>query len=172
MSRTQKENIFAQSILSNVVWEKVCTVINMYKEGSIKDQKLNKKHLTSFPEIKQHHLQLVCQLPEKIQCDLLDSVINTELSLAEMKQQADKARQSETIKKAFVKCTNSKSWDDAQKNFPHYVQNLDYFHSLRFKNDFPEPFKVFCQSAISSKSAHSDPSTLEPVEFLQSKEVC
>jgi hypothetical protein len=95
MSRTQKENIFAQSTFTKVVWEKSSSVMNMFEKGELKDQKLNKKHLTAAPELKQHHLQPLCRLPENIQTELLDLMIEKELSLKEMKDKADHFRQLE-----------------------------------------------------------------------------
>ena len=43
--------------------------------------------------------------------------INEELFLAEMKKEAESLKRLETLKKAFVKFVNSKSWEDAQTNF-------------------------------------------------------
>ena len=76
----------------------------MYKEGSLKDQKLNEKHLISAPELKQCHLQPLCRLPENIQSDLLASVNNKELSLKEMEEKANAYRQLQMVKKTFVRC--------------------------------------------------------------------
>ena len=57
MSRTQRENVFAQAAFPKLVWEKVNLAFDKYEEGSLKDQKLNKKSLLALPEIKQHHFQ-------------------------------------------------------------------------------------------------------------------
>ena len=65
MSRTQKENIFAQSLFSNAIWTKVTEVIDFFEDDVLKDQKLNKKHAISAPELRQHHLQPLCRLPSK-----------------------------------------------------------------------------------------------------------
>ena len=69
MSRTQKENIFAQSTFTSSIWGKVTQVMDNFENGGLKDQKLNKKHLISMPEVKQHHLQPLCRLPKEIQSD-------------------------------------------------------------------------------------------------------
>ena len=154
MSRTQKENIFAQSLFSNTIWAKVTKVIDFFEAGVLKDQKLNKKHAISAPELKQHHLQPLCRLPSKIQSNLLDAVINKTYSLKEMKVKADEYRQMEHIKKAFVKCTNSMSWECAESMYPNFTNNLSQFKSLIFRkpNEIPEVFKTYCQAALNSKS--------------------
>ena len=95
MSRTQIENIFAQSTFSNTIWSKVTIVM---EDGSLKDQKLTKKHLIFAPEVKHHHLQPLCWLPESVQGNLLDVVLDEELSLNKMKEKANKYRQLELIK--------------------------------------------------------------------------
>ena len=54
MSRTQKENIFAQSTFHSEIWNEVNDVMDMFEEGELKGQ--NKG---SIP--KQHHLQPICR---------------------------------------------------------------------------------------------------------------
>ena len=49
-SQTQKDNVFSQAVFTRRVWEKA---MDMYEDGALKDQNLNKKHLTSIPEFKQ-----------------------------------------------------------------------------------------------------------------------
>ena len=103
MSQTQKEN---QSLFTNTVWTNVAKVVNFFEDGRLKNQKLNKKHPICAPEIKQHHLQPLYQLPPKMQSNLLNAVINESYILfKEMKEKADEYCQMN--KNAFVKCTNS-----------------------------------------------------------------
>jgi hypothetical protein len=151
MSRTQKENIFAQATFSSKVYKIATLVMDKYEEGLLKDQKKSKKN--SLTEIKQHHLQPLCRLPEKIQLDLLACVRKGELSLKEMKVNADRYRQIEQIKKSFVKLTNSRSWETAESVYPNFAcaDALQQFVSLSFKGDVPKSFQVYCQSAINSK---------------------
>ena len=149
MSRTQRENIFAQSTFSNTIWSKVTKVMDLFEDGSLKDQKLIKKHLISAPEVKQHHLQPLCRLPESVQGSLLDSVLDEESSLKEMKEKANKYQQLESMKKAFVRCTNSRSWEYAESTYPSFVNSLDQFADMKFSkhDEIPE----LCQAAINSK---------------------
>lgn len=138
----------------------------MFEEGSLKDQKLSMKNLTTCPKIKQHHIQHICWLPENTRSDILDSVINKELSLAQMKERADKTSHYETVKQAFVRCTNSKSCADAENSFPEYTVNINHFMSMNFRGDFPEAFQAFCQSALRSKTTSSNPSHQDMQSFL------
>jgi len=41
MSRTQKENIFVQSVFSSSVWKVAVDVMDKYEQGKLKDQKLH-----------------------------------------------------------------------------------------------------------------------------------
>ena len=126
----------------------------MYKEGSLKDQKLNEKHLISAPELKQRHLQPLCCLPENIQSDLLASVINEELSLKEMEEKANAYRQLQMVKKTFVRCTNSKNWETAEITYPKFTKKTHQFKALNFSKptEIPEAFLTFCQAAVNSIS--------------------
>ena len=152
MSRTQRENIFAQSAFPKPIWDKVIAAFDMYEEGNLKDQKLSKKALIALPEIKQHHFQPLCHLPIDIQHHLIDQVIDESISLREMKEQAHHARQNEVIKRAFLKLTNKQSWEEATESFPSFTQDdkLEQFHDLDFKSTIPDPFRTFCQSALNS----------------------
>ena len=57
------------------------------------------------------------------------------------------------LKTTFVKITNSKSWDDAQNNFPKFANEdrLHQFTSLTWTNDVPQLFTTYCQGAVDSK---------------------
>lgn len=58
MSRTTRENIFCQASFQKEVWCHATTVMNMYEQGKLKDQKLSQENLTTTPEVKQHFLPL------------------------------------------------------------------------------------------------------------------
>ena len=90
--RTQRENIFCQAGFVQNVYKKMQTVMNMYEDGDLKDQKLNKKQLTAVPEFKQHHMQLLHNLKDSFQSAILQRVIDKEISLKKMKDEADKFR--------------------------------------------------------------------------------
>ena len=58
-----------------------------------------------------------------------------------------------TLKTIFVKVTNSKSWEDAQKEFTKFANEdrLHQFTSLTWTNDVPQIFTTYCQGAVDSK---------------------
>ena len=56
----------------------------MYEDGALMDQKLNKKHLTSIPEFKQHLLQPLHNLNPEYQAVLLQKVIDEDISLMKL----------------------------------------------------------------------------------------
>ena len=155
MSRTQRENVFAQAAFPKLVWEKVNLAFDKYEEGSLKDQKLNKKSLLALPEIKQHHFQPLTHLPMDIQLHLIDEVLNENISLKEMKEKTCHYRQQQLIKKAFIKLTNKRTWEEVTESFPLYAvdDKLDKFFGLDFKNTIPDAFRNFCQSALNSSLA-------------------
>ena len=67
MSRTQCENIFAQASFLPPVWEEALKLIELFEDGKMKKQKLNKRSLISKPEFKQHHLQCLHNLVPSFQ---------------------------------------------------------------------------------------------------------
>ena len=52
-----------------------------------------------------------------VQEEVLSSVIDKSISLGEVKEKAAKYRSTQTIRRAFCKCTNS-TWTEAQERFP------------------------------------------------------
>ena len=119
----------------------------------MKDQKLNKKQLTSIPEFKQHLLQPLHHLDVEFQITVLQKVIDEDLSLKEMKEETVKFHALENVKRTFVRCTNAESWVDARNKFPTFAKEdrLEQFLKLDFKYKIPDVFQGYCQSALSSK---------------------
>ncbi len=122
----------------------------MYELGSLKDQKLNKKHLQSTPEFKQHLLQPLHHLDVDFQNEILQKLIEEEISLKEMKTEAIHFRSLEAVKRAFLRCTNSISWRDACSKFPTFTEErrFNQFTTLDLRHGIPEAFKTYCQSAL------------------------
>ena len=67
MSRTQKENIFAQASFPVNTWTIAITVMDKYEKGALRGQKLSQKQLMVTPEFKQHLLQPLHHLDEEFQ---------------------------------------------------------------------------------------------------------
>lgn len=128
-------------------------MMDMYEDGALKDQKLNKKHLTSIPEFKQHLLQPIHHLNVDFQLDVLQKVIDGDLSLKELKAEAITFRALEAIRQAFIRCTNLQSWDDAIKKYQAFTSEdrLMQFVKLDFRHCIPDTFKAYCQSALNSE---------------------
>ena len=126
----------------------------MYELGSLKDQKLNKKHLQSTPEFKQHLLQPLHHLDIDFQDEILQKLIEEDISLKEMKNEAIHFRALEAIKRAFLRCTNCASWKDACLNFPAFTEETRFnqFTGLDLRHQIPEVFKTYCQSALNSQA--------------------
>ena len=95
ISRTQRENIYCQAGFGLSVYRKMQTVMNMYEDGDLKDQKLSKKQLTTVPEFKQYQMQPLHNLQASFQSTVLQKVIDKEISLKEMKDEADNFRSLE-----------------------------------------------------------------------------
>lgn len=127
--------------------------MDLYENGALKDQKLNRKHLTSTPEFKQHLLQPLHHLDKDFQATVLQKLIDEELSLKEMKEEAVRFRALEAVRRAFMRCTNCQSWEDTSQKFPGFVveDRLTQFMKLDFRQCVPDTFKAYCQSALNSQ---------------------
>ena len=127
--------------------------MDMYEDGALKDQKLNKKHLTSIPEFKQHLLQPIHHLNTDFQTDVLQKVIDEDLSLKELKAEAIKFRALQAIRQAFLRCTNLQTWEDAFEKYQAFTSEdrLMQFMKLDFRHNIPDAFKAYCQGALNSE---------------------
>lgn len=136
--------------------------MDLYEDGGLKDQKLNMKQITSAPEFKQHILQPLHNLNPTFQKNTLQQVIDKKISLKEAKEAAVKFRVLQTIKTAFMRCTNLKTWSEAEAKYPSYAceARLTKFQTLDFKFNVPEQFRSYCQSAIAAKEKISGIKTM------------
>lgn len=152
MSRTQRENIYAQATFSQKVWKVAASVMDMYEQGQVKDQRLNRKQLVATPEFRQHLMQPIHHLNPEFQHQILSDVVAGNKSLSELKQDAVNFRQLENIKQAFVSCTKSGNWDEARITYPLYtqVERLQKFVTLDFRQTIPDTFRHYCHSAVAS----------------------
>lgn len=109
----------------------------------------------SKPEFKQQFFAPLRRLSLNDQCNLLLRCKNKEISLAEMKQEADVLKRLETLKKSFVKLTNAKSWEDVVAQFQPFasVNELKKFSSLDLTKEVPPSFANFCRRAKASKES-------------------
>ena len=106
------------------------------------------KSLVSKLEFKQHHFQCLHNL-NPFQQDILEEVVNCNITLEYMKRKAIEYRALGNIHKAFMKCTNS-TWDEATERYPWHTNDnrLRQFLGLNFINNMPDSFRSYCQSAI------------------------
>lgn len=115
MPRTQRDNIFIQAAFQKSVWDLALQVMNRCQMGQLKSQKLNRKHLISTPEFKQHLLQLLHHLDPQFQQSILQKIVDQEVSLSEMKKEASEFRSMCVIKSTFMRLISCHSWDEAKE---------------------------------------------------------
>ena len=157
MSDTQKNNTFAQAIFTNSVWQKAGKVMDLYERGELKGQRLSRKGLISKPEFKQQYFAPIQSLPQSFQLSCLAKVAKKEYSLEDLKKKAKEFRSMQTIQKAFCRCTNTVTWEEACDRFPHFTDSarLHQFLGLTFK-PIPEAFQAFCQAALQNESVTNE----------------
>jgi len=127
-------------------------VMDLFEKVELKDQKLISAQTTTKPEFKQNYLAPLRCLDPQDQCFLLTRCKNKDLSLAEMKKEASVLKKMAVLKKAFVKLTNSKNWEDASSQFPLFAceSQLKKFTAIDFSKELPQSFVSFCKRVKSS----------------------
>ena len=151
MSRTPKENLFCQAAFPRSVWELAVKVMNMFENG---EKKLSKKNLCSTPRMEQNHF---VPLDTSFQESALEKVLCKELSLNELKIHCQTYRALVEVRKNFMKCTNSDTWEEVERRFGTYAEEkrLMQFVTLPFTNDIPQVFKDYCQAALTMTTTES-----------------
>ena len=92
---------------------------------------------------------------------MLQKLVDRTCTLVEVREKAMAFRAMEVIKGAFVRTTNSSTWENAQQLFPYHTaeERLSTFVGLSFKGGLPSVFKEYCRSAMlaagSVDSGHS-----------------
>ena len=129
-------------------------LMNMYENGQLKNQKLNRKHLLSTPEFKQHLFQPLHNLEPEFQQLVMKQVVNEEITLDEMKKAAVHFCKMKTVKTAFIRLTSCSTWADAVTKFPYHAtdKRLSQYTSLDFKSGVPNVFQTYCQAALDSQN--------------------
>ncbi len=130
--------------------------MDLYEEAKLKGQKLRLATLLHKPEFKQNYLTPIRCLGQRDQCHLLERVVNLELSLSELQTEANQLKQQMALKSAFVKLTNSETWERAQEMFPHFAteEQLTRFLNSDLKKSIPKTFSDFCHRAKCSTAQY------------------
>ena len=97
------DNVFNQASFKSDVWKLVSTIMDKFEEGELKDQTLSTKSLITKPEFRQQYLSPIQCLPEEFKLDVLQDVVDGDLSLAELREKAVNYRSMWTIERAFCK---------------------------------------------------------------------
>ncbi len=83
-------------------------------------------------------------------------MINGECSLADLKLEAADIKQMRALKTAFLRLTNTGTWEEASEKYPAFAseQHLRKFMRMDLNKCIPQPFADFCTRA---KLSESDP---------------
>ena len=85
---------------------------------------------------------------------LLAELKDCKISLRELASECKSIKQLQKVQSAFLKGTNSTSWEEAQEHFPEYTtaSQLEPFRKLTFSGPtLPDQFMHFCQRAVARR---------------------
>ena len=134
------------------VWTLAIQVMDLFKKCKLKGQKLKLATLMAEPEFKQQYLAPIRTLEENDQCSLLTKVINSDLTISELKEASAKITRLDSLKKAFLNLVNIETWQKAVEEIPLFgcTEQLEKFGRIDLKNWVPQSFNEFCLRAKQS----------------------
>ena len=98
------------SILSDIIYDKVILVINMYETGNLKGQKKNSGAkmccVSGFKELR--------RMKEDDAISILNDCINKEIRFAEMKQRCIEMKRTRQVQIALMEGLGEKTWIDVE----------------------------------------------------------
>lgn len=149
MSNTHRDAIYSQASLPIRVWELVVEVMDLFEKVKLKGQKLNLSSLLTKPEFKQQYLAPIRRLEEEDQISLLGKVVRGEWSLQELKTGAAEVKQMMAVKTAFLRLTNTRTWQEAEEKYPTFACESQMLHFIRLdlSKAIPQCFTDFCTRA-------------------------
>ena len=79
---------------------------------------------------------------------------NGECSLSDLKIEAADLKQVRALKTAFLRLTNTETWEEACEKFPQFASKgqLQKFIRMDLNKSIPQPFADFCTRAKHSES--------------------
>ena len=162
--------IFYLAGLPEASFDALKDIFSLFSKGKLKDQSIShsKKGTASKPpDLKASNFKCFRGIELSVVNRLLMELKDKQISLREMSSECSSIKQLHKVQKAFVKGTNSSSWEDARQKWPSYctASQLEPFKKHNFSGSvLPEPFLHFCQRVVSSNSdkdhEHDCPETL------------
>ena len=123
--------------------------MDLFERFELTGQTRSLTNLVSKPEFRQNYLTPIRKLAKEDQCFMLQKVIDGTYSLAELKTKAAEMKKLMLLKKAFVQCTSSRTWENAVQKFPFYASDdqLKRFIRVDLQKEIPQSFMDFCRRA-------------------------
>lgn len=146
--------VFVMARVSKDVWKEFQEVNSMCEKGRLKDQKVSAADvIRGVVSLKQWHMKPICSLSDEERLVLLRKVKEREISLKELKNEAENVRALSQVQLAISNFFQLESWQEAVAKFGERVQPE---RLLRFKGNFEKlhEFKMFLnhlKSAVDRK---------------------
>ncbi len=149
--------------LASLLCEAYKTLTTIYEkdsEGGLKGQHIprsKKGTLAKPPDLKGIKFKCLRGIAEDVVRRLLDEVAEERISLIEMNSECTSIKQIQKVQSAFIKGTNSSSWEEAKQKYPKFVspEQLEPFKKLNFSSKLPEQFLRFCQRVMQTCEVES-----------------
>ena len=154
--------IFYLAALPDTSFDILKDIYILYSKGKFKDQSIShsKKGTASKPpDLKASNFKCLRGIEPSVVNRLLTELKEKQISLREMSSECGSIKQLHKVQKAFVKGTNSSSWEDTRQKWSNYctASQLEPYKKLNFSGSvLPEPFLHFCQRVVSSNSETRD----------------
>ena len=143
-SNTHRDAILQQACYSKGVWDLAITAMDLFQEGRLKGQKIKVSSLISQPEFKQQYLAPIRALDPADQINLLTKLTEKNITLNELKTEAQQIKSMHTLQSTFVRLTNMDNWENAKEKLPGYANQLSRFLQCDLRKNVPSNFIEFC----------------------------
>ena len=131
-------------------------IYDLHTKAKLKGQTLShskKGTAAKPPDLKASNFKCLRGIEPSVVGRLLCELKDCKISLRELSGECKSIKQLQKVQVAFVKGTNSISWEAAQMQFPQYTtaSQLEPFRKLNFSGPgLPEQFLRFCQRAVAT----------------------
>lgn len=132
-------------------------IFDKYSKGLLKGQKpsRSKKSQEKALELKGSNFKCLRGIETSTAHSLLTELSEGQMSFLELQAECQTIKQLSKMQAAFVKATNSRTWEEACEKYPKFTSTdkFEPYKKLNFSNPtIPEEFMKFCQIAIKCTS--------------------
>ncbi|KAJ8018165.1 hypothetical protein HOLleu_43994 [Holothuria leucospilota] len=154
-SKAVMKVIFKLATMESSTYTNLMTMLTMFGNGQLKNQKLKPSEIINGPTMKPFTLSDLPNLPVEAANILLQDLIGQVSTLSDFQKEARNLYKLQIIQKMFIDLTGSKTWGDACERFPAETKRscLEQFLGNPLRS-VPGELRSFCKSLLQEPVGH------------------